>query len=648
MAIVDMSRFSLLAFDADREDLLKQLQAFREVHFLDLRDKELSPGVGLLEPDQRVNRIEEDLSQLEWMLKLLREHDTRPGGLKGMQLGLPSYSFDEMTSKAETIDFKKDYYELREIQAKLDELAQAKTDRQQDIVALKPWEALPYHRTDLTSLKHVQVHLGVIARKFMDKFQEAFQELELSDYHVINETGGNFYLAVIAHRDENEVLQDVLRRNGFSPFKLEPEQPVAAELDQLTREIAEIDQDAKTWRDKLPDYAPRMADYELVYEAKANELVKLGATRNFLKTDRLTLVQGYVPTEMEAEFKQALDRELGDDYYVEMSPADRNDPDVPIKLKNNKFAESFSSITSMYALPHYNEIDPTPFFAPFYWMFFGMMGADIGYGLIMFIGTWIALKKFNLKPQMRGFIRFFHYLSISVMVWGAIYGSFFGGIIELPGLIDPSADIITLMIICVAFGFLHLMFGLGLNAYMIIRDGSWKDAFYDVGFWYMTLIGGILTLLSVVLKFPPIMLYICGAMFVIGMIGVVAFTGRASRNGTVRVLKGLYNLYGISSYVGDFVSYTRLMAIGLAGGFIGVAVNLITQMLFGNVLGIPLAIIVFLGFHAFNIFLSMLSAYVHTSRLTYVEFFGKFYSGGGPAFKKFINDSKYITIKEND
>ncbi|NMB03551.1 MAG: V-type ATP synthase subunit I [Tissierellia bacterium] len=648
MAIVDMSRFSLLAFQADREKLLEQLQAFREVHFLDLRDKELSPGVGLIEPDQRLNKLEEDLGQLEWMLKLLKPYDTRPTGLKGMQQGLPSYSLDEVTRKAETIDFKKDYYEIREIQAKLDQLTTVKNDKKASFDALSPWEKLPFYPDQLSDLKHVRVQLGMVARKFMDNLAEAFRKLEFSHYEIINEAQGNYYLQVIGHVDEADALQDVLRRNGFTPVKLEIKQPVRQELDRLTREIAEAEQEQDQWQKKLPGYAPRLSDYELVYEAKANQLLKLGATRNFLQTDRLTLIQGYVPTVLEEEFRTVLDNKLGNDYHVEITPAERNDSNVPIKLKNNKFVESFASITSMYALPKYNEIDPTPFFTPFYWMFFGMMVADIGYGIILLVGTFVLLKKFNLAPSMRGFVRFFHYLSYSITIWGVIYGSFFGDLIPLPSLIEPSTDIVQLLILNIAFGFIHLMVGLAISAYMIVRDSSWLDALYDIGFWYMTLIGGILLLIAVALKWPPLVSYISGASMLIGMIGVVVFTGRKSRSGTVRVLKGLYNLYGISSYVGDFVSYTRLMAIGLAGAFIGVAVNIITKLLLGSFIGIPFGIVVFLAFHAFNIFLSALSAYVHTSRLTYVEFFGKFYSGGGKPFTQFINDTKYITIKEKD
>lgn len=647
MAIVPMSRFSLMAFDADREELLKQLQAFQEVHFLDLRDGELQEGVQMIDQDARVDKIQEDLTQLDWMLKLLHSNDTRPTGLQGMRSGLPTYSFEEMRQKAEEIDFKKDYYELREIQTKLDGLLHAKNEKQVHIDLLKPWESLPFYPAQLKSLKNVTVQYGSVLRRFVDSFKEDFKELELSDYQVVSEHGGQLYLVIMGHKDEALELQDVLRRNGVSPVALEVDQPVAEAIIQRHQEIDQIDVESKKWQDKLPEYAPKMSDYELVHEAKSNELLKLGATRNFLKTDRLTLIQGFIPTKLEKDFTQKLDQELGDDYYVEMVPADKDDPAVPILLKNNPFVDSFSSITKMYALPKYNEVDPTPFFAPFYWMFFGMMGADVGYGLLIMLATGIALKVFNLKPSLRQFVRFFFFLSFSMVLWGLVYGSFFGDLIPLPSLIDTNKDFMLMLVVSMAMGLIHLFFGLALKAYVLIRDGKPMDAVYDVFSWYLALGGGILWLVSAIAKLPQIWTTIGQVAMVIGMVTILIFAGRDSKSFVGRLIGGLYELYGISSYVGDFVSYSRLMALGLAGGFIGVALNMIVKMLFGGgIIGILFGVVVFAGFHAFNIFLSGLGAYVHTSRLTYVEFFGKFYEGGGKAFRQFRSTPKYIEIKE--
>src|SRR5690606_1196746 len=171
---------------------------------------------------------------------------------------------------------------------------------------------------------------------------------------------------------------------------------------------------------------------------------------------------------------------------------------VPILLKNSKFVETFESLTSMYALPRYNEIDPTPLLAPFYLAFFGMMVADAGYGLITVIACFIALKVANLSESQEKFVRFFYYLGFSTTIWGLIFGSFLGGIVPIPGLMDPANEYQKLLIMSIVFGLIHLYFALGIKAYMSIREGKYLDALYDVGFWYMALSGGIVFLLTIV------------------------------------------------------------------------------------------------------------------------------------------------------
>jgi V/A-type H+-transporting ATPase subunit I len=300
----------------------------------------------------------------------------------------------------------------------------------------------------------------------------------------------------------------------------------------------------------------------------------------------------------------------------------------------------------MYALPQYNEIDPTPLLAPFYLFFFGMMVADVGYGAILLIGTAVILKIANLAESTEKFIRFFFYLSIPTIFWGAIYGSFFGGIIKIPGLIDPAKDYMMILIMSIIFGLVHVFFALGVKAFLYVRGGDPIGALFDAGFWYMALIGAIGFLLPMFLDLPPAVKTISMVVMIIGMGGIVVTGGRSAETVVGKAAGGLYSLYGISSYVGDFVSYSRLMALGLSGGFIASAINMMIGMLSGmGIIGILFGIVLFVGGQAFNIFLSLLGAYVHTSRLTYVEFFGKFYSGGGKPFNLFKNASKYINLK---
>jgi V/A-type H+-transporting ATPase subunit I len=353
---------------------------------------------------------------------------------------------------------------------------------------------------------------------------------------------------------------------------------------------------------------------------------------------------------LEYEFLAALDEELGDNYYVEIEEADVNDPNVPIKLKNSKFVSAFESLTEMYSMPRYNEIDPTPLFAPFYFIFAGIMVGDLGYGLIMLLGTLFALKKFNLDKTKRRFISFFMYLGLSTCIWGFVFGSFFGDIVPMKAFIDPAQDYIDMIMLSMILGGIHIFFALGIKAYMDIRDHKPLDALYDVGSWYMILTGAIIAIIAGnVPGISKLVFNLAIVIMVLGMIIVLFTGGREEESLAGRIGWGIYSLYGITSYFGDFVSYIRLMALALASSFIAIAVNIIVRMLVGSGAFATIAgILIFLAFQLFNLFLSFLSAYVHSARLTYVEMFNKFYEGGGIPFKEMVEESKYFNIEEEN
>ena len=248
---------------------------------------------------------------------------------------------------------------------------------------------------------------------------------------------------------------------------------------------------------------------------------------------------------------------------------------------------------------------------------------------------------------MRKSVKFFFYLSFSVIFWGFLYGSYFGATIpKMWRLIDPSSEYNTLLIGSIAFGVVHIFVGLGIKAYMLIRDEKSLEAVYDVLFWYMALAGGIVFLIFKLKNLSPVVTQVSMWVMILGMAGIILTGGREAKSVGAKLGGGLYSLYGISSYIGDFVSYSRLMALGLSGGFIASAINMIAGMIAGNWAGMIFVPVILVFGHLFNMFLSFLGAYVHTSRLMYVEYFGKFYEGGGRPFKDFRTETKKINLKD--
>jgi len=414
--------------------------------------------------------------------------------------------------------------------------------------------------------------------------------------------------------------------------------------------MAKIDSEKFFIKEELADFDEEYKTLELVNEYYENMIVRKEATGNFLKTENVMVIQGWLAADDEKELINVVKKVAGDEAYLTFEDVKEDEYDkVPTKLKNNELCTCFESITEMYSTPKYDEIDPTPLLTPFYLLFFGMMVADMGYGLLMILATGFVLKKFKLDEGTRKFIKFFFYLGFPTIVFGAIYGAFFGDLIpSLPRLIDTNKDITTILILSIVLGAIQIFCGLGIKAYMLIKAGKPLDAFYDVGSWVITLISlGVVLAGAFVGGVPSIVKTIAIVLMIFGMVVIVLTNGRGAGSKAAELGQGAYALYGITSYVGDLVSYTRLMALGLAGGSLAGAFNMIIGLFSSNIVALILfGPLLFVFGHIFNLALSLLGAYVHTCRLQYVEYFGKFYEGGGRAFTPFKAEEKYINLKK--
>ena len=354
----------------------------------------------------------------------------------------------------------------------------------------------------------------------------------------------------------------------------------------------------------------------------------------------MDVIEGYVPEDMTDTFKNDLASVLGEEFMLDIKEADLDDPDVPIILENNAIVEPFESVVETYALPKYNEIDPSLLVAIFYTIFTGFMIGDLGYGLLGLIGTVALLKLKDFPKSTEKMVKVFFAISLSSCVFGIIFGSVFGGIIDVPfGWVDTQQDVYTLIGMSFVIGTIALLVSVGMTIVINLKNHRPLDAVYDSLFIYLFL-GGIGYF---VYSKSKIGLYVMAA----GMIGILLFSGRDAKTIGGRLGSGFYNVYGLTSWIGDFVSFLRLMALVLAGGFVAYAVNVIVKMVGGaGFFGLLGGILIFLVFQLFNMFLSYLSAYVHGLRLIYVEMFNKFYEGGGVKFREMLEDTKKIIINK--
>ncbi len=651
MAIVKMKKFTLLTFESKKPKFLKEVQGLSNVEFINLQDEDFLEKYEDLKKLSKDNdevecsKYEENLSKAKFGVEFFNKYVPKKSGLKALREEKLTLTLDELEEKVNSSNWIESYEKAKEKEAELVKLDSEITKLQSEIDTLTPWENLDIPLNELKTLRNTSYYLGTIAKGYEET---VLQELSNCYIEIISRSTNDINLLILANNEYDEEISEVLRSIGFTTFKTEhADVPLKLILDFKHR-IEELQSKKFFVQEEISVLEGDLKKLELAYDYFASKVERKKVSSNFLKTKNVCAIQGWVAEEDSEELKTICSKVLNDDYYIEFEDVKEEEIDtVPIKLKNGELVSAFESVTGMYSYPKYNEIDPTPLLTPFYLIFFGMMVADVGYGLIVLIASIIALKFLKLSDSMRDFMKFFFYLSFPTIFFGLVYGSFFGDAITMPfKLIDTNKDVMTIVALSLALGVIQIFFGLFIKAYSLIRIGKAKDALLDAGSWIITLLslGGIAAVKFLSLPSFLNTLFIITA--IIGAILIVIAGGREEKSFGAKAGQGLYALYGITGYVGDLVSYTRLMALGLAGGSIAGALNLLIHTLPG-VAAIIVGPVFFVLFHIFNLGLSLLGAYVHTARLQYVEYFGKFYDGGGRPFKAFKSSEKYIRIKRN-
>ena len=635
MAIVKMKKFKLFALEKDRKSLLKELQKFSYVHFV--KTKEDDESLKEIELNQDMTIIKEKSQKVKWMLNYFSKLFPKETKKEIDESSIKETLFVLVEQQASKYDFSNDYENLANISGEMDsnkeEIANLEIYRKE----LSKWFNIKESLGNLKAFKTAKFFLGTVAKKNFEPLKDKLRNFEHTYIEEISDESSQINIMLLTSNTEEKELKNELKTYSFTETNFDFDTSFTDEYEKTKNREEELKKANEKLKEKVEKLLKLIPKLLIQKEYLDNALMRETVVSNFKATDTVNVIEGYIPLDMEEEFKKIVNKNSNKSNYLEITEVDKDDEEVPILLKNSGITGLFASITQMYALPKYNEIDPTAILSIFYWIFFGMMVADFAYGLILFILSGLALMIGKFDENKKKFLKFFFALSFSTMIWGLLYGSAFGDLIKLPTqVLDSSKDFMSIFILSIIFGAIHLVIALGIKAYILIKNGHFMDVIYDVFLWYLTLTSLIILLLAGRFGLSEFTKNIFIACAVIGMLGIVVFGARDAKTLVGRIGGGLYSLYGITSYIGDFVSYLRLMALGLAGGFIASAINIIVKMLVSKgILGIILGVVVFTLGQSFNIFLSFLSSYVHTSRLTYVEFFSKFYEGGGKAFKKF-------------
>ena len=519
---------------------------------------------------------------------------------------------------------------------------------------LKMWESLDIP-TDSKNTRFTKCFIGTISEKLYDDTFDCIKDI--ADVHIINSTKTSAAVCVICLLADEQQVGLFLKELGFCEISdksgLTPKQQTAAlqkQIDEIGEKIAQTEKDIGKKQADLDDL-------KIYADCLSIKIDKYEGIKNLAVTKKAVVINGYIPEKYAKKLFMELERKYS--AAVEMyDPGD--DEDVPVLLENDRFSRPVEGITEMYALPSKTDLDPTPIMSFFYYLFFGMMLSDAGYGLVMCIVTTVALKKFALSKKMQETMRMFRYCGISTVFWGALFGSWYG---DLPQVIardffgkeitstalwfEPINKPMKLLLFSFGLGIIHLFVGLCANFYKQWKAGDRVGAVCDTVPVMMTVLGAAPLGAGILVSVPDILSKIGGYLALCGVVLVVLTSSRSSKNVFARFFGGLYGLYNVATgYLSDILSYSRLLALGLATGCIAQVINLIGAMPSNPVAEGILLFILFLTAHTANIAINLLGAYVHTDRLQFVELFSKFYEGGGRAFEPLKQNTKYITLKE--
>lgn len=636
MAIVKMNKITLAAPQNQKEDILNFIQTEESVHIMDLAQEEIDfDGVEHFKESSIVSDAEVNFNQIKVTYEFLKSYNKQKKGLLDKKEVLYKEEFDRLEEK---INWNEIYKSCKEIE---DGINQSKADKSKTLAMLEAYSQWTNFDVDLVSLdamRKVTYFIGVINNKYEASLYEELGS-QYKDIYIerISEKQQEINLFVLCHRDDSIAVAEILKKYGFSRSTLDFKVLSSLRVQELKARLVSLEEYSKELNERALELSENISSIEKIYDYYSVKLEKENSISKLLKTNETFIMQGWVFANRVDEFEQRLTGRFGDVYILFEEPSEEED--VPIALKNNPLVEPFETITELYSLPVKTEIDPTPVIAPFFMFFFGMMMADIGYGALMLAIGLFAIFFVELDGGTKKMVKLLIYCSIPTIIFGFLYGSFFGGIIPMtPIWIDPVKKPMDVLIWSMVFGLVHLFTGLGVKGYQLIKAGKIFDAIFDVVFWYMLILG--LVLMFVAPGTVPKVVSIVGA------VGLIATQGRANPTIVGKFFGGLYGLYGITGYLGDTLSYSRLLALGLATSLIGWAFNLLITLIKGPALFIA-GPLIFVAGHSFNFAIGLLGTFVHTCRLQYLEFFGKFYEGGGKPYTPFKVNTKFINIKKS-
>ncbi|NLO93271.1 MAG: V-type ATP synthase subunit I [Clostridiaceae bacterium] len=649
MAVIKMNKIAVLGLNEERSELLKTLQKFGVLE-IDLKEPEegLGDKTYNLSVLSDLSIIDDCISELDGAIDILSRFAPVKKPLFSARRVISEAEYNEVIKQKDNM-----INQARQIRSTYNDLEKLKLEENNlnsQLASVEPWLNLDIP-LEMTETRHAFFYTGTLpARIDINALKDSLKtEIPESELLPVKIDSDIYYIVVFGMKDAEAEILEHLRKWEFSRISFREGQGTAKERRlQLKNELKALDEEREKKKSLIIELASKRNELETLSDAFRTERTEVEAKSRLLTTDRTFLLTGWVY----AEHSEKIEEYINKHFYCAVSieePAENEE--FPVQYKNGPIIEAINPVVEMYGVPSSLEIDPRGITLPFYAFIFGLMLGDGGYGLILALGAGIALKKFRMEDKTRQFVKLLFICGLATILAGFLYGSWFGisSLTKYALWIVPTENPELMMSYAILIGIIHMFTGIVMKGLNSIRRGKVFDAICDSAFLIIMYSGLVMSLLpfapglSITNDSPIVQAGY--KVFIAGIALVLITGGRKSKNIFGKIFGGLPGLYDIVSFFSDCLSYTRILALGLASALIAdIANNL--ALSFGGfiVLRVIFATLILIFAHTLNFGLNILSAYVHSCRLQFLEFYGKFLEGGGEAFEAYKAKTRYIVV----
>ena len=665
MSVCVMKKLTVLASARDTDQLVRRLMRLRCAELTTVPLDDLPDGGTLLRYDCDTARVEAErrVADVNAVIPVLDAYTAKAMPWNQRPV---SVTTEEFKSSGRYDRARETVAEVLELSASR-ESAMAEYSRLESVMrSLTPWVEYPLPlEGEGTQLS--EVWMGVLPPKtLLSAVDDALSGLHAGVEEVSRDEEGA-YVSILLLKEDSDAVARALAGVGFTRLSFKG-LPAPAESSQenyrlCQKGLDELEIRIQVCLDRLRALSEQLPEVKVLFDLEKTALTAATQKQKLATTEQCVVLQAWVPAERDARVAATLNK-LPCAYEM-ADPEEGEEP--PVLLKNNGFASNFEWVVSMYSYPKYGTFDPTFVMSIFYFIIFGLMFADVGYGALLVLVGFLAPKILHTKPSMTRMLNMFAYCGIACTVFGFVFGGWFGDlpyalmtsfggyesaeaakeaypifnglVITLGGnpvSLNPLDNPMAFLVVSLAMGAVHLLAGMVVKFVLLCKEGNVFAAIFDIGSYWVLFAG-----LGLIFVNPTAGWITLG----VGALMIVATYGRAQKNPLMRVLMGFKGLYDLINYASDLLSYCRILALGLAAAVMAQVFNLLATMGGPTPFGFVLLVVVLLIGHILNIAINLLGSFVHTSRLQYLEFFGKFFEDGGAGFNPATPSNEYSTVE---